>query len=415
MTKSLGISRADLKRHAGTVAAALMALRAATVAVHFAIMLWLAQWLGLAGFGSLAHAWAMALVASTLLAAGGPLVILRQAPRDALACFCRVGILHPAGLAAGLAVALHWLEVTLPWESVLAMGLALALCHSVASVLRVWGSQMASMFLRDGVPIVVLGLAALGEAAADAILLRAAGTLVLCSAAALLAGLVRAPGRDRNGLTLTGQASLWLSSLLGMAQAQADLVVAGLFLPAEIFGIYALLRRVANLVALPVSVATWACAGPVASAFAQGDGEALARASTRASAIAWYPALALLGLTVVGTLVLMLVDQAIVGPQMIALFAVLLGGAILQAYWGASYPVAHLGPAPLMGVEARALALGLYGAAAWMAGSSLDAAGHALVYTVAMTAGSLHLWRRLRVAFAVDTSARVLWRRAGAS
>ena len=401
-------------QHVTGAALGLIALRGAAVAVNFGVMVGLSVWLGLPAFGVLAHLWAVAMVISTLIAAGGPLVILRARPEEAWRCFLCVGVLHPFGLAV-LAVFAVWAGgFWLVWQSVLVLGLAIVFAQGVASLLRVWGNVSLSMLLRDVAPVLALGAAALGLAEPAVAVLGAAVILTVVCALSLLFGVVRYGAGTARDCTDAQQGTLWLSSILGMGQAQADLVIAGLFLPPEVFGLYALLRRVANLVALPVTVATWVCAGPVASAFARNDGGALARATAQASAIAWYPALGLVVLVGIGSAGLGVMQLPVLPPAMLPVFAVLLCGALLQAYWAAGYPVANLGPSPLMAVEARGIALIVYGMIALAGGAALGPFGHALAYTLALAAGSFHLWRRLWRALAVDTSARVLWRRAEA-
>src|SRR6056297_721659 len=130
----------------------LIVLRGAAVAVNFAVMIWLSVWLGLAAFGALAHLWAVAMVVSTLIAAGGPLVILRARPEEAWRCFLRVGFLHPLVLVMVVA-GVVWAGAFAPvWQSVLVMALAIACAQGVASLLRVWGSVSLSMLLRDVAP-----------------------------------------------------------------------------------------------------------------------------------------------------------------------------------------------------------------------------------------------------------------------
>ncbi len=394
---------------------ALLVLRGGTVAVHLAVMLWLAHWLGLATFGALAHLWAVGMLASTVLATGGPLVILRARHDQAAATFVRVGVLHPLTVACVLATAFIWNDAGFAWFAVLALALAIAFVQSVASVLRVWGSVSVSMILRDGAPVMVLGAVAIWPETPEVMVLRTAMGLAILGLGAVIGGVVRTGFRFAEDVPNGRQGSLWLSSLLGMAQAQIDLVIAGIFLPAEVFGAYALLRRIANLVALPVSVSTWVCAGPVSDAFARADGRALARATAQASAIAWYPALLLLVCAIAGGVGLPLVPLTAFPTSLLPVFGVLLGGALLQAYWAASYPVANLGPSPAMAIEARGVAVLLYAIVAIAAGDGIGALGHAAAYTLSMTVGSVHLWRRLWRAFAVDTSARVLWRQEAVS
>ena len=386
----------------------LIALRGAMVAVHLLVMLGLAAWLGLAGFGALAHLWAVALVLSTVIAAGGPLVILRANAATVLARFVTAGVLFPATLAVAGFTVLALLGQLAPWGAVVALAFAFALGQAVASALRVMGSVAFSMVLRDGLPVILLGIVAIVPATTEALIWWVAVALIVVSLITLGVAAVRAGVRWQTDGTAEAQPLLWMSSLLGMAQAQADLVVAGALLPPEVFGVYALLRRIANLVALPVSVATWVCAGPVSNAFAHGNRSALAKASAEASAIAWYPALGLAFCAASGGVIVWQLAPTLFGPQMSLVFAVLLAGALVQAYWAATFPVANLGPAPRMAVEARLLALALYIGLVAVASGRLDALGHAVGYTVAMSVGSLHLWRLVMARFAVDASARSL-------
>ena len=389
----------------GSAVWTLMALRGAVVAVNFVVMVWLAYWLGLTSFGVVAHAWAIASVTSTVVAAGGPLVLLRGSPEASLRQFLSVGLLYPAVLAIMIGAGLFALGAGQNWTIPVVLAFAINLSQCAASVMRARGSQVASMFVRDGLPIIVLGAVALWPATPEQIILRAAVALSLLCILALLIGGLQARTLAGRGTGPTKQGSLWLSSLLGMAVAQADLVVAGMFLPVEIFAIYALLRRVANLVALPVTVATWVCSGSVSDAFARSDKAALYRAATRANAIAWYPALVLSFAIGLGAIVL----HDLVPSGWFPTFAVLLAASQMQAYWAAGYPVANLGPDPGLAVSARATVLALYGVAVLAVGVNLSASGHALAYALAISAGSFQLWYQLKRRFAVDTSARALW------
>lgn len=403
-----------LKGRIDAAAWALLALRGAMVAVHFAVMFWLAGRLGLGGFGAVAHLWAQALVASTIIAVGAPLVLLRETPQGVLRRFWRVGVVAPLVIAAFLGAVVQMLPDSAGLRAVLLLALALAWVQNVASVLRVWGHVAFSMLLRDGLPVIALGAVALWPASADLLILRAAAVLWLTGLAALAYGVLSARSDDRAEAVDAQQGRLWLSSVLGMGQAQVDLVVAGLFLAPEVFGLYALIRRVVNLVALPVSVATWTSTGPISAAFGRKDRAALARAAAEAAAVAWYPALGLAscGALVVGVAVVM--GHPLATSEALTILAVLLVGALLQAYWAATYPLANLGPATGLAVTARALSLAIYGAAAALGGAEMGAVGHALAFTVAMSLASWHLWRGLRRSLGVDASARVLWHRSEA-
>jgi O-antigen/teichoic acid export membrane protein len=328
--------------------------------------------------------------------------------------FWRVAVVAPLAIAAVLGTVVLVLPDSAGFRAVLFLALALGWVQNVASVLRVWGHVALSMLLRDGLPLIALGSVALWPASAELLILRAAAVLWLTGLAALAYGVLRTRSEDQVEAVDAHQGHLWLSSVLGMGQAQVDLVVAGLFLAPEVFGLYALMRRVVNLVAVPVSVAAWTSAGPISAAFSQKDRAALARAAAEAAAVAWYPALGLAacGLLVAGVAAVM--GHPLATPEAFAIFLLLLVGALLQAYWAATYPLANLGPATGLAVTARALSLAGYGAAAVLGGAEMGAAGHALAFTVAMSLGSWHLWRGLRRSLGVDASARVLWHRSEA-
>ena len=60
-----------------TDAAGPLLLRAAVVGLNFCVMVWLSFQLGLSAFGALIYLWGAALVTSTIVSCGGPLVLLR--------------------------------------------------------------------------------------------------------------------------------------------------------------------------------------------------------------------------------------------------------------------------------------------------------------------------------------------------
>ncbi len=393
------------------VALPLMIVRGAIVGLNFAVMLVMAHALGLARFGELVHLWALSVVASTVVAAGGPVTLLRAPAGRSMRGGWVVVLLQPA-LLTGLGVlVMSPLWSGIAWLEVFMLAFAISVSQAVASVLRVWGSTVVSMLLRDAAPIAAFGLVVIAGAGSGAVLVQTACLILTVTVFLLCWGYRRFHPMSGDQLVRTGQGSLWVSSVLGTLVSQLDLVVAGVFLPAELFGLYALLRRVANLVALPVSVATWVSAGPVADALRRHDLDDLARASASGSRIAWWPAIALFGCGAVGVILMPFWRVAGGGHDASLVFAVLLAGALGQAYWASGFTVANLSARPVFAVQARSLSVLIYGAIALWGGAWGGPLFHAVAYAGAASLGSLYLWYRLWLLLGVDTSARVLRRR----
>ena len=165
--------------------------------------------------------------------------------------------------------------------------------------------------------------------------------------------------------------------------------------------------------ALPVSVATWVSAPAVSAAFGAQDRAALQSASAHGSRIAWAPSVVLCGMGLACVLGALVLPEPVLSPQMALVFAVMLCGALGQAFWASGYTVATLTDGPALSFAARLIVLAGYLAMAFGQGAGLSALGNALAYVVAMSAGSFWLWMALRRRCGVDTSAAVLWRDGG--
>lgn len=394
-----------------------MGLRVGIVGANFLVMLGLAAWLGLETFGQLAVLWGAGLVAGTLVSLGGPVILLRvltdgQGLRAA--DIFRVAVLYPAALALGAWGCGTLIWPAMPWLAITGVGFCVNLLGCLGSIMRALGSVHLSMALRDAGPQVALGVAALllPDTGAAGILLLCALVMAGFAAVGVLWAIPRMQGTQvlarlhRPYLSL----SLWATSVTGMVVAQMDLIVGGAVISGEALGIYALLRRVANLVALPVSVATWVSGPAVSAAKGAGDITALARASARGSQIAILPGLVLFGMALLALLVLpyMLAQTAGAVPQFI--FGVLLLGALGQVVLASSFTVATLCGLQRCALAARLLMTGLY--LAWFAwwGAELTALTNALGYVGALSLGGLALWWAVWRKLGIDTSAMVLWR-----
>lgn len=394
-----------------------MALRAAIVGANFAVMIGLAALLGAARFGALIYLWSITLVCATVLSMGGPMVLLRGLTNGQGMPACTVGlyaVCYPLLLAVFAWPALTAIVPAIDWLAVLSAALAINLSACVASILRARGSVMLSMALRDAGPFGALGIGALATGGLGSALLVAAAVLGLVA----LIGLFWARSMKclaASGHATQGAMSLWGASVVGVAIAQMDLIVGGAFLSAEALGVYALLRRIANVVALPVSVATWLSAPAVSAAFGAQDKVALQSASAQGSRIAWTPAVVLAGVGLAFVFGALVLPVAVLPTQMVLVFVILLCGALAQAFWASGYTVATLTDAPGLSFVARLIVLTGYLALAFCQGADLSPLGNAVAYVVAMSAGSFWLCAALRRRFDVDTSAAVLWRGGGLS
>ena len=390
----------------------MLALRALIIGLNFCVMIGLAAWLGLSTYGGLIFLWGLALVAATVLSAGGPLILLRDLTNGTGASrfmIARLAIFQPLILAVPAFFVLDIVWPAQPWMHILSVALAINLVVTLASVLRAQGAVGLSMALRDGGPMIALGLGAIWFEAPQAILSGATIAMILMVFLGILwsARLAR-PATDSVKMgRCDGGLSLWGTSVLGMLIAQMDLIVGGIFLSPEIFGLYAVLRRMANVVALPVSVATWVSAAAVSGAH---DAKALQAASAAGSRIAWPPAIALVLIAVFGLCLSQFFNATALPVQMNVAFIILVGGAALQGFWASGFTVATLGQVPHYSANSRLLAVVLYGLGATIIGSDLSAVSNAFLYVFAISLSSFLLWAALRQRLGVDTSAAVLWR-----
>lgn len=389
-----------------------LTLRGAIVAVNFVVMMGLAAGLGLDVFGRLVFSWGAALVAGTVLSFGGPLILLRGLTdgRGMRRWDVTIVILVlPAALAVlafGLLTA-HWSP--LPWFAILATGFAINALTCIASVMRALGSVQLSMALRDMGPSVALGIGAVAvrTGPVDLILIVTAALIAIICLAAIIWCCIFGPQTDifSDQKRQICDLSLWGTSVLGMVVTQMDLIVGGAVLTGDALGAYAVLRRVANLVALPVTVATWVSAAPISAAHGRGNMQALQRASAAGSQVALLPGMMLF---LVGLAALPIVMMFV--PDAAATFMVLLIGALIQVIFASGYTVATLCGHAYFAAVSRLMALVFYMFCAHLIGAQLSPISNALAFTVAMSGSSLLLWALLKRKTGIETSAFALWR-----
>ncbi|MFQ1699078.1 lipopolysaccharide biosynthesis protein [Loktanella agnita] len=396
-------------------AAPALVLRALIVGLNFTVMLALAALLGLDVFGGLIMLWGATLIAATLISVGGPLCLLAGATRGAglpVGDILRHMLIIPAFACLICGVLLMPLWPGLPWMVILMTAFGVNLLTCLASLMRGLGSLHLSMALRDAGPALALLCAALGVASgeAEAILIRAAICMGILAALAVI-WCLRHPGctaflRHKTQGAIPSVA-MWGTAVLGMGVAQVDIIIGGAFLTPEQIGLYAVLRRVANLVALPVSVATWVSAGPVSEAYTQRDPEALRQASLNGSLIAVVPGVVLFALGCAMIPALPWLTPAGTGGLT---FAILLWGALGQVIFASGFTVATLCGLPHFAAAARMISMLVYLAATGLAGTMLSPALNAAAYVAGISFGSIMLWQMLRQRLALDTSAALLLR-----
>lgn len=384
-----------------------MLSRGAIVAVNFGVMMLLATTLGLDAFGELAVQWGIALVIAPVVSLGGPLLLLRAMTGGGgvgLGGVLLHVIIWPAAITLVGVVICATIWPTLPWELIFLNAFCINALSCSASVTRAFGSVNASMVLRDSGPQIALGL---GAAFTGSVFLFSAYWVGAFFCAACVWSW-RRPERAKiiNDTHVTPRVSpaLWGTSVLGVGLSQIDIIIGGTLLSPAQIGLYVVLRRVANLVALPVSVATWVSASAVSKSHASGDVNALQIASITGSRVALLPGILLFLLGVLAVPFLPADARAI--------FTVLLIGAVVQVVFASGFTVATLAGMAQYAVLSRGFSIVVYLAfALWVTGP----VANALAYVGAISLGSLALWAAIRQRSAVDTSAFALRNMSGAT
>ncbi len=393
-----------------------MVVRIGIVGLNFTVMAGLAAWLGLEVLGQLIVIWGLSMIGSSIVSCGAPLMLLRAlSDGGRITGFTMMLYVLIAPLLVGLVgfALLPAVLPALPWPAIIAAALAIHLATCLASIMRVLGSLHWSMILRDAAPQFALGFAAI-LAAGDSIAILAQSALLLftiCLIVTVWCVLQTGIGALlRKGATEPVPLSLWGTSVLGTALAQVDIVIGGAFLSDSQIGLYGLLRRLANLVVMPVSVATWVSSVPIAQAYGTGDRAALGRASRQASQVAIVPGAVLLGAGLVALAVMQMPVFQMWEAEGNWVCLILLGGAGLQLVFAATFTVATLCKLAHFAVLARLCSMVVYLVGVGLI-PMMTPVSNAIVYSVALTAGNLLLWVVVQRRLGVDTSAWVLRRR----
>jgi O-antigen/teichoic acid export membrane protein len=393
---------ANILRHPALPAAL---LRLALVGGNMGVLMLLAFLLGMAEFGRLILGWGLALILSSVIGFGAPLILLARlgdgvglARRD-LVLLC---LIWPVLACAGLALVLPVLWPGPDWVIVLIAAFMLHLVAALASILRACGSVAGSMALRDGAPMLALGIAGLVWREAGMVLWFAAA-LLGCLALGIAARLLREGPHGliaRHATTGRINPAFWAVAVLGMAMAQADIVIGGQFLSPEETGIYALIRRLANLVALPMAVASWVSTSGISAAHAAGDRRALQAASDDGGRVAFWPGLMLVALVMLALPVILHLTPDLPVLALMVLLAVML----VQLGFAQGMNVATLTGQENLAAMARLAGLCGY-LLAVLALPRLDPLGNAVAYGFGTLICTGLIWWQIKARLGVDTRA----------
>lgn len=406
----------------------LFATRGATVGMNFLAMLAIAYLMGIAEYGHFVVVWASAQIASSLLSQGLPVYLLREfAVRHTLGdngvssgFLVWRAILVPALICLGVfllaeGAARFW--PGLPSDLVpmiLALAFLLNLNTLFSSAFHAFGWQSMSMFQRDALPqtlaLVAAALAAAGGSAEAALVVTLTLVLLL-----LWGGLALAISwHGARGRTLLGTgaqppgrlSAFWGSAVLGTALAQIDVVVGSLFLTPTEIGIYNILRRVANLAALPMTIATWATVGDFSRAFTAKDRDAIEQANRKALILAVPPGLVLVLLSIPLYPALSLIYELPRLDMLFSTYLVLLGQSAIVVFFGVGLTICATSGMERVALQARMIALSGYlaGIAGLQAMSTLSVFGNAVAILLAMASMCGFVWWRIRAAFGFDSS-----------
>ncbi len=184
---------------------------------------------------------------------------------------------------------------------------------SLASLLGAWvratRSSMEAMFVAEFAPplALVAGIVAmwwLGNTRVAAIFLVCCGLLLVGQIVLLLLHAatkwIPVGGDGAQPIAFKDLTAYWWTVLLNTASTQLDILIAGVVAGPLATGIYALIKRITNIIAIPQSIVVWILAPRISRASALDDTNGLQAHARYATKMAFLPAIAiaaLIGLT----------------------------------------------------------------------------------------------------------------------
>ncbi|MEP0189426.1 MAG: hypothetical protein ABJP70_02890 [Erythrobacter sp.] len=156
----------------------------------------------------------------------------------------------------------------------------------------------------------------------------------------------------------------WGTVILNTASTQIDILIAGSLAGPVATGVYTIIKRITNVLALPMSIAIWILAPRVSRASATDDRAALDKAARTGIGLAFLPALALAILVAVSSPWWFAYFDIAWGGEALALLGILLFANLLSVAFGPSIMFATQTGMPQVAV--RSLSLAVLTAGAWM-------------------------------------------------
>ena len=280
----------------------------------------IAALVGIEDFGKFSFLFSSSQVISVIVAFGGSQYLLRILPtRDViyesggnynviLKCFFRP-------IAITLFICLGWhvlvsyihLELVVQYKDefllIVIASLLLALLQNFISIVRVTGSANSSLLLREFYPyffLVILTLITVyfNYLSALSLMIMFCISLFVCICMALYYSFdylikCRSIIDNSHDVGRDEHLSFWGSSIIGILYSQVDILLTKLFFGDVAVGIYALLRRVTNLISLPQVIANWTIVVSVAKDFSLNNINSLRESAKRGAWIA-FPAAVLM-------------------------------------------------------------------------------------------------------------------------
>ena len=180
-------------------------------------------------------------------------------------------------------------------QLILVVGFLMASIDTAVTVVRVLKSPTLSMMIRDSIPYLVFLVAIVVCSVAG---FHSANILFFAFGVSSLISLIVAlmiVAKSSNQWTFRSSVKVsagsdykifWGLTTVGSAFSQLDMMVARYFFGDSTLGVYALIRRVANLVSLPQVIANWALSVGIAFDYASGNRDALEQHAIRGLVIA---------------------------------------------------------------------------------------------------------------------------------
>lgn len=412
-------------------------IRGGVVGANFFSMLVIAFLMKADEFGYYALMWASAMSLSSVTSVGAPSLLLRELSAYQVDGYC--------GISRG-----HALRLILVWPAVLLVAVV-GLAAAVPAILPVFGGSapalgptllaVAAAFAINILNVIAVVYRILGHAGM-AMALRDAGPQALMLVATILVAFRGRPEAQTSfaafliltfatvaiALVLTQQrlkeqfarlpkdhvagrrvlvAGFWGTTVANMVWTQVDILLGGLVLAPAALGHYQVLKRIANLAAMPQIIANWSAVLQIGRAFAAGDNGRIQAECRKALGLAVFPLLGLLVGTILAMpLIIRVFDlPPTSGTWIVMIF--LLAGSATNVLFGLNFLVAsqchlehHALGTRIVGLVVTALLIAGFGAK-----GNIPVA---IAYFAGMLAANVALWAAVRNRLGVDTSVAAL-------